>query len=154
MSTQNSLFTIAFGILVIMTDIISAQDIDVQYNLSASAILNQEYNFNLSVNIYPTQNTMSINISGPTDKWFGIGFGSTIMTNTYAIICSKDSNSKSICQENKLGPEGSTGYGEQLTPTINVLQDTTTSNIRRIYLTRNITINNINYFSFSTWTQT
>eukprot|EP01084_Bolivina_argentea_P045650 84031_1 len=97
---------------------------------------------------------MSINISGPTDKWFGIGFGSTIMTNTYAIICSKDSNSKSICQENKLGPEGSTGYGQQLTPTINVLQDTTTSNIRRIYLTRNITINNINYFSFSTWTQT
>lgn len=91
-------------------------------------------------------------MSGPDDKWFGIGFGSSIMTDAYSIICFK--NTSSHCQENKLGAIGPDGYGQKLNPSINVISDNSSpSGIRSVYISRNISIDNPNYFSFPTWSQ-
>ena len=75
------------------------------------------------------------------------------MTDTYSIICSKDASSNSICQENKLGAVGPDGYGKKLNGSIIVIADNTQNGIRRVYIRRNISINDLNYFSFPTWTQ-
>eukprot|EP01083_Nonionella_stella_P095260 267379_1 len=128
----------------------TAHSHETQYNLSASAVLDGSNNFNLSLSIVPTKGILSIHITGPDSKWFGVGFGNTIMTDTYAIVCSKDTSSASVCQENKLGSPGSTGYGQQLSQTIHVLHDTTSNHIRKVHIMRNISINNANYFAFPT----
>ena len=122
----------------------------VQYNLSASQVFVQSTPFNMTLGIYPTKGYLIMNITGPANKWFGVGFGSTSMANTYAIICSKN-DTISICQENKLGNDY---YGTQLTKTMSTINDNIIGNVRKVFIKRNITINNSNYYSFPTWTKT
>ena len=47
---------------------------------------------NLVVHTDTITNIVTIRISGPTDEWFGVGFGSSTMENTYAIIASATSS--------------------------------------------------------------
>ena len=129
--------------------IINAQE--VQYNLSASAVLDSDNNCNLSVSIWPSKGTVTINMTGPDSLWFGVGFGTSTMKDAYSIVCAKSIVNKSttpICQENKLS---ATGYGKLLDPgTITVISDSTKKGVRSVSMTRNITISGSDYFSFPT----
>ena len=73
-----------------------------------------------------------------------------MMTDTYSIICSIQ-DTKSICQENKLG---NGDPGTQLNKTISTPNDNTNNNVRKVFIKRNISINDSDYYSFPTWTKT
>ena len=63
-------------LLLLVVCNVNAQNIS--YNLSATAVFVSDTAsepFNMTLNVYPTKGFMSINFTGPVDKWFGVGFG-------------------------------------------------------------------------------
>lgn len=87
---MSPLFAISSWILLLVTCYVNAQNIS--YNLSATAVFVADTSsssgpFNMTLNVYPTKGYISINFTGPTDKWFGVGFGmnNTLMIHHYLI---------------------------------------------------------------------
>ena len=77
--------------------------------------------------------TVEITIKGPNSVWFGVGFGSSTMTNTYAIIASGTNtvtdhilSKQDLCQ---------CFTGVNPSP-ITVISDTVTNSIRTVVITR------------------
>merc|ERR1739842_252382 len=85
-----------------------------------------------------------INMTGPADKWFAVGFDSMIMDYTYAIIaCSNDSAFR--MQENQLADDAA---GIRLKQTIDVRSESVENDIRSVMMNRKIeiTVNDTNQF--------
>ena len=117
---------------------------ELQYNLSASKTLNAATNFAIDVQILPSKGKVEINMTGPSDLWFGVGFGGTDMPNTYAIVCSGNST----IEEHKLS---SGSPGETLEPMINITLDISRNGIRTVSVLRDIEIkSSSDYFTFPT----
>ena len=71
-----TLQTLCIFILGIISCIISFVDSQqLQYNLSASQVFVESAPFNMTLNIYPTKGYLTMNLTGPANKWFGVGFG-------------------------------------------------------------------------------
>ena len=147
------LFNLILSLLCII-NLNSAQEI--QYTLSSSAVLDADHNCNVSLAILPSKGLVYINMTGPDSLWFSVGFGGSTMKDTYSIVCFKEYKNHSvipICRENKLS---ATGYGKSLSPTITVLSDAVTKNVRSVSMMRNITLEgsmgseSSDYFAFPT----
>ncbi|ETO21593.1 hypothetical protein RFI_15610 [Reticulomyxa filosa] len=101
-------------------------------------------NQKVSVTFVSSSNTVEITYFGSSDVWYGIGFGHTTMANTYAIIIqATDSNP---IFEQLLGNHDP---GETLPSTITVVSNIVVDNIRKVVITRNMTIDDSRYYSFS-----
>lgn len=61
------------------------------YHFNCNQIFNSKHD-NITINMYPNLNKVSMILYGPSNLWFGIGFDSTDMPNTYSIICSHNHN--------------------------------------------------------------
>lgn len=114
-------------------------------SLTGNTVLDVDNHCNLSVSIDQAHDTVTINMTGPDDKWFGVGFGNTTecpecMTDCYAIVCHGD-----VCQENKLATRG---YGTKLDSSIKVMSDTKKNEIRSVSVTRKIAGDGDDYFTF------
>ena len=96
----------------------------------------------LTIIIDDEDDLVTFYLSVDSDKWVGVGFGSTHMTNTYSII---GYNTEDI-MERKLGHDVE---GTLLTNTLNTINDTIINNIRYITVTRDITIDDSDYYDFS-----
>eukprot|EP00038_Savillea_parva_P006493 m.164130 g.164130 ORF g.164130 m.164130 type:complete len:753 (-) comp12385_c0_seq1:70-2328(-) len=83
-----------------------------------------------------------ITVTGPADVWFGVGFGSSQMPNTYAITVSGND-----VTERKLGDHAA---GTVLTSTVTVVSNTVTNNMRTVVLTRPLKGKTSDYYSFDT----
>lgn len=118
--------------------------------LSAFAVLDHDHHCNVSVEIEQVKNTVTINMTGPHDQWFGVGFGNTTgcpvcMNNTYAIVCRGAEDGKNVCQENVLSMNG---YGKKLKSSIKIQSITHKDHVRYVSITRKIMGDGDDYFSF------
>eukprot|EP01084_Bolivina_argentea_P237166 398674_1 len=88
---------------------------------------------------------VDIYMYGPVDKWYSIGFGNTIMKNTYAIIADD------TVEEYKLGDHVA---GYKLSSSISIVNDTVSAGIRHVHVSRTLTGDSDDYFSFPRDTKT
>ena len=99
----------------------------------------------INVNISYDFKTDLVNITaiGPSDVWFGIAFDAVKMSDEpYSIIFQGDTK----VFEQKLGNHGP---GVRLNNTLNVISNEIYDKTRKIVLTRNGNIHNLDYFNFS-----
>jgi len=59
-----------------------------EFVLSTSSDTSDADHAMLSIDVSLADQNLRLRLSGPSDKWFGIGFGSSLMSNTYAITVS------------------------------------------------------------------
>ena len=98
-------------------------------SIIATKSLYSSKNFDITVNIDLITNNVRLTINGPSNVWFGVGFGGSIMSGTYSIICS----GSNVVQERKLGDHEA---GSILTSSITVESDTISGTTRTVILTR------------------
>eukprot|EP01084_Bolivina_argentea_P120110 212911_1 len=94
----------------------------------------------LSITIDYTLNKVVMQLHGPSNVWYGFGFGNTVMDGTYSIIMEYDNNdlSNGLAREFTLGNHISGNiYNEQNTQ-ITILSDMTYGQTRTVTITRPI----------------
>jgi hypothetical protein len=96
----------------------------------------------MDATIDASSQTVTITITGPGDKWFGIGFGSTTMPGTYAIAAND-----SAVWEQKLGEYAP---GTTLQPMIKIVSNTVQNNVRTVVVTRPMKGATSDHYTFST----
>ena len=116
----------------------------VRASIQSSVTLKSSSDFALKV-VIQDANTVWFRITGPDTAWFGVGFGSTTMSNTYAIVASVNET----INELKLGNHAS---GSLLNTSISVVSDLTADNIRTVIFTRDLTVSS-DYYDFSNVTE-
>ena len=85
-------------------------------------------------------------LEGPSDAWFGVGWDSDEMPNTYAMIVTSSS-----VVERTLGTNSG---GSVLTSTITVFNDTTDGDVRTVTFIRSLAAASSSYYNFSDVTNT
>ena len=103
--------------------------------LIARKVLFSKVHHAVDITVDSATKMVNITMSGPSDKWFGIGFGRTMMDGAYSIICSTDHD---VCFEQLLGA-GTVGqiFPQQL---ISTTSDTTKHGVRTVELRRKQTV--------------
>jgi|GEM_PF-3830024 len=104
--------------------------------------LNASWNMHLGILIDKNTDTAHIQISGPSTKWFSVGFNGTQMKNTYAIII--DGNGNYV--ERKLERKSK---GTLLADSLTEMSNTVNNGVRTIYLTRPQVGLTASHYSFS-----
>ena len=118
------------------------------HSLSGSVTLSSSNDQKLTLNIDSSAGTVNITLTGKSDAWFGVGFNGTDMNTTYSIVADYDS---STVYELYLGSGFcSPACDKQLTSTITVNSNSVDDGVRTVDITRAITINNAEYYSFPT----
>jgi len=84
-----------------------------------------------------------ISMSGPADVWFGVGFGTSVMTSAYAIIV----DGVGVVSERKLGAHAP---GSALKPTLTVISSSVAAGIRTVEVARHVVGDTKEYFSIPT----
>eukprot|EP01064_Diplonema_japonicum_P005619 TRINITY_DN13741_c0_g5_i2.p1 TRINITY_DN13741_c0_g5~~TRINITY_DN13741_c0_g5_i2.p1 ORF type:complete len:993 (+),score=256.68 TRINITY_DN13741_c0_g5_i2:73-3051(+) len=89
-------------------------------------------NITVSIDIDDVKDIVSIVMTGPSDKWFGAGFGSNEMNATYSILASHQ------VTENILnGPASSnTGPGPNMPSSLTIVNDAVSNGMRTVHVTR------------------
>jgi len=87
---------------------------------------------------------VTITMQGPSDQWFGVGFGASSMDGTYAII----NEGNNDISERKLGDHNS---GSSLTNSFSTESYNVNGDIRTVVVTRDITGSDGDYYTFSTY---
>ena len=112
--------------------------------LSTNQELFASISFSINICVY-LNDQVEIRMTGPTDKWFGIGFDSKKMANTYSIVAYSD-NDEDTVNEIKLGHHSpGSVYFDQM---IDIIQDSNYNDERTVILLRNRTGINSEYFTF------
>lgn len=113
-----------------------------RHNLTASKKLFGNVDQTIQMEIFPDLNQMEIVLNGPSSVWYGVGFGSAQMNNTYAIIIDTDGS----VAEYILGP----GLpGKKLSTQSLVVKDNIASNgIRKVKLNRAISVLDSKAYTF------
>eukprot|EP00755_Sulcionema_specki_P025739 Sspe_Gene.15803::Locus_5512_Transcript_1_1_Confidence_1.000_Length_6457::g.15803::m.15803 len=87
-----------------------------------------------------------VEIEGPTDKWFAVGFGSQAMKDTYAIVVYPQTfGTDTVLHERQLGQHMA---GALLTPSAVVTSDSSVNGRRRVVLLRGVAGNTTAHHSF------
>ncbi|ETO31614.1 hypothetical protein RFI_05507 [Reticulomyxa filosa] len=122
-------------------------------NPSSSIVLhgykavNPAWNITLDLTIVKnsTADNVLIEMQGPTDRWFGIGFGANQMSGTYAIT---STGSTGVITERKLGNHE---QGTTLQSSVTVLSNVNNGNgFRTVKLSRSVQGPSSNYYTFPT----
>ena len=130
-------------LLIILLNLLFAQ-----FYLSESTIyvgsqtLQSSNDITITVTINTNTNIVNFEYTGPTDRWFACGFGSTTMPNTYAIYHTPSSP----CLERKLGNDAK---GSLLDSTTTTISDEESDDVRTVICERDIDIDDNDYYSFS-----
>jgi|GEM_PF-6735165 len=98
----------------------------------------------LDIVINNTTSEAMFTFSGPSDKYYSVGFDAISMGDAPYIFFTQ----QSTLQERKLS--GGRNAGTVLNPTIVITSDTTDNGVRTIVFTRALTIADTDYFDFST----
>ncbi|MBN2785297.1 MAG: hypothetical protein JXR25_10740 [Pontiellaceae bacterium] len=104
--------------------------------------LNASWNMYLGVLVDTADDTVHMQLSGPDNRWFAVGFNKTIMRGAYTIVVDGNGN----VSERFLGDHTS---GSLLASSITVHSASVTNGMRTIYLTRARTGANSSYYTFS-----
>lgn len=100
-------------------------------------------NISLRLNLNKSSNLVTITMTGPADIWFGIGFNAKSMGDLpYTIIV----NGSGDVFEDKLGNHDP---GQVLKPSIKVIENNISNNIRTVVISREIQGLNSNYYTFN-----
>ena len=134
----NRLVQIFVYISVFWTGYVSAGTITSSITLQSSS------SFTLEVVVNQDTNIVQFKIAGPDSAWFGVAFGSTIMSNTYSLIAS----GTATVQERTLGAHSS---GSSLASSLTVVSDLTVDNVRTVTAERNATVSS-SYYDFGSVT--
>ena len=111
-------------------------------NITASLNLFTSVDQSIEMKIFPNLNNMQITFNGPSSLWYGIGFGSQQMNNTYAIIVDADGS----VSEYILGP-GLPG-NKLLTQSIVVSDSVITNGVRKVTMNRPISVVDATAYTF------
>lgn len=99
----------------------------------------------VSLTVDATKDLVTITMQGPADAWFGCGFNASIMANTpYAIIV-HNASTTAMVMERKLGDHDP---GTQLAPSVNIISQSVSGNVRTVVLTRPLKGKSLGYYSF------
>ena len=113
-------------------------------------LLSQSHGIVLNININENIKYVTIKLIGPIDCYFGVGFGSTKMKNTYAIVVtSKNIDGELEWFEQKLGNHNE---GNRLTSSFDVVSNIISDDKRILELKRSLKthLSIDDYFIFST----
>eukprot|EP00485_Elphidium_margaritaceum_P009915 CAMPEP_0202688360 /NCGR_PEP_ID=MMETSP1385-20130828/3883_1 /ASSEMBLY_ACC=CAM_ASM_000861 /TAXON_ID=933848 /ORGANISM="Elphidium margaritaceum" /LENGTH=181 /DNA_ID=CAMNT_0049343313 /DNA_START=10 /DNA_END=555 /DNA_ORIENTATION=+ len=108
----------------------------------ASAVLYEQVNLTVQISLYFDANEVEIVFQGPNEYFHGIGFDGVEMNGTYAILVVGASTE---LQERQLGLNAP---GALLKPSIQVVSNTVSNNVRTVNVRRNMTGLNDEYYSF------
>jgi len=97
----------------------------------------------ISVSLSASQSLARITIAGPADVWFGVGFGASLMPNTYAVVVTGNGS----VSEHKLGDQVA---GTVLASTMTVVSNSVSNNVRTVVLTRVLKGKTSDYYTFDT----
>eukprot|EP01084_Bolivina_argentea_P239105 401846_1 len=121
------LISISNGAILTGTTTISSQNIDVTLSIDTNS------------------NIVDITLIGPSNVYFAVGFGGSLMVNRYSIIVS----GTNTVNEHKLMKADSTQSGTILSPQMITINSDTTNQLRRtVSMTRNRVRQNNNYYTF------
>mmetsp|Transcript_37827 Transcript_37827/g.33415 ORF Transcript_37827/g.33415 Transcript_37827/m.33415 type:complete len:175 (+) Transcript_37827:93-617(+) len=130
--------------------IISAFLYQAYANLMGSVILDQASGTSLMVSIDTSKNMVEIDLAGDGRYWFGVGFNSTDMNNTYTILVDGGNDAGKI-YEYKLGSGTcSPKCDKMLTSTTKTNSNSLDGSVRTINVTRSVTGSNGDYYTFPT----
>ena len=106
-------------------------------NLQADVVggfmpLNATWDMHLGVLVDKTTDTVHIQLSGPANRWFAVGFNNSNMSGTYTIVAEATGANNIV--ERKMVGNGNPG--SVITSGLAVQSDTVTNNVRTVYLTR------------------
>ncbi len=118
-----------------------------QLPFSGTKTVNSSQNMTLNVFIDTVADTVEIIFSGPVNKWRGIGFGGSSMTNTYAIITDGNGN----VTERKMGNHNA---GTLLSNSLTSVSHSTVGSISTTRVTRNLTGLTADHFTFPSGSST
>ena len=89
----------------------------------------------------------SHDVQGPADVWFGAGFGNPTMKGTYAIVVD---GAAGDVTERSLGDHDP---GQQLAPSVTVLNNTVVNGIRTVVVTRTLAGASAQHYTFAAGAQ-
>ena len=121
--------------------------------LSTQKLLSFSVNFTIiALKVDTDLNSIELEIQCASNRWFGVGFGGSIMQDTYSIIASGTNS----VEEYKLASSSSSTSASShtlLTPRINITSDNIATNpqqlsIRKIFITRQRTGLGNDYYGF------
>lgn len=115
-------------------------------HISQSSLFGTNYynngGLNLTISINNKTSIVTLNINGPSNVWYGIGFNNTVMSNTYAIIVNDSVQERTL---------GSHELGKQLTSSLTIISNNIINNIRYVTLERNQIGLNSSYYTFNNY---
>lgn len=120
---------------VLFTGVVSAQ------SFVGSTVVNSQNNMGIDVVTYPAGDSVVITMTGPSNVWFGFGFGGSSMNGTYSIICDGAGN----VSERRLGNHNS---GSQLSSSFTSTTTSVSGSVRTTVVKRSMTGMNSSYFTF------
>ena len=100
-----------------------------------------DYSMTVAIDFNLTVPVVFFELEGPSDAWFGVGWDSTTMPDTYAMVVTSDD-----VVERTLG---SNAGGSELDSSVTVCSDTTADGVRTIIFYRNAEADDSDYYDFS-----
>ena len=104
-------------------------------------------NIDLTVSVDVANNSVTLTMEGPSNKWFGVGFGSSNMSGAYTLHASG-----ATFQMNERS-HGGNGSGTALSSSGAVTSDVTSGGRRTVVFTRSRVGLTSNYYTFSQYSR-
>lgn len=134
---MRQLYPLTFALLAIMLLAFPSQ----AQILEGSTTLSGTNNMNLTVRVNTITNEVDLTVTGPTSVYYAVGFGSSGMNGTYAIIIEGNGS----VTERDLGNRNA---GTLLNPSLSNTNISSSGSVRTMTTTRPIQGPNNNYFTF------
>lgn len=126
----------------VITSIASPARADLLYGVTQTTFPSGGTPVDLMLNVDTDLGKVNFEITGRSDGWFAVGFGNSVMANTYGILALQDGS----VEERTLNYSG----GSVLTPEVTVLSNTVDGDLRTLLLERDLSVVDTNYYSFPT----
>lgn len=131
-----------YNLFLISIFLIFNQSVHSQIVYSGTKTVNSSQNMTLDIFIDPTADSVEIVFTGPINKWRGIGFGTSSMSGTYAIITDGAGN----IVERKLGNHNA---GTVLTSSFTSTSHSTAGSIATTTVTRSLSGLTADHYTFT-----
>lgn len=139
MSFRNTVWSL----VIILTSLSNVARVSVGELFIGSRTMQSSTDIAITILVDDSSDEVTFTFTGPTNRWFAIGFGSDTMSSTYAIY----HTTSNVGLERRLG---NGAKGSLLSSSVNVTNDTTINGVRYVTVARDTVGVGSNYYSFDT----
>ncbi len=132
----------AMWVVVVLCFFGAAEAVDAAV-YQGTTLLESHQSMTLDLTLNSTTQKADIIFSGRDNKWFSVGFGTTVDAGAYVIVV--EGNGGDI-EERKLGNHSA---GTLLAPSVVEVSDTTDGGVRTVHLRRDLDVGDPDYYAFT-----